>query len=235
MLSNDIERHMPASLPEFSAFVFDMDGVLLDTEKLYRQAMQQACSGLGFTMSDALFAAQVGIPGASGDKILIEAFGESFPLGRYNAATLAHMQTLLSSDIPVKSGAQRLLETLRDRAIPAAVATSTAKPLAMDRLERAGLLDFFKTVVTSTDCANGKPHPEPFETAARRLDVRPEACIALEDSHNGVRSAHAAGMKVIMVPDLLEPTDEIERLCTAVLPSLEAVREAAFANAASPA
>lgn len=235
MPSNLVEEFMSIRLPDFSAFVFDMDGVLLDTEKLYRQAMQKACADLGFTMSDALFASQVGVPGAAGDKILIKAFGDDFPLGRYNAATLAQMQTLLSEDIPVKSGVHRLLETLREKNVPAAVATSTAKPLALDRLDRAGLLGFFQTVVTSTDCTNGKPHPEPFETAARRLDVQPERCIALEDSHNGVRSAHAAGMKVIMVPDLLEPTEEIAALCTGVLPSLDAVHEAAFAQAPSPA
>jgi beta-phosphoglucomutase-like phosphatase (HAD superfamily) len=83
----------------------------------------------------------------------------------------------------------------------------------------------FDSIVTRDDVVNPKPHPEPYLTAARRLGAAPGRCLALEDSHSGVRAAHAAGMQTIMVPDLVRPTEEIAKLCIAVLPSLADVHE----------
>jgi beta-phosphoglucomutase-like phosphatase (HAD superfamily) len=88
-----------------------------------------------------------------------------------------------------------------------------------------GLVERFSTIVARGDYTQGKPHPEPFLTAAARLGVDPRACLALEDSHNGVRAAHAAGMQVVMVPDMLEPTEEMRGLCAHIADSLhEAAR-----------
>ena len=112
------------------------------------------------------------------------------------------------------------MKIISRRNIPAAVATSTYREAALDHLKKAGLLDLFATIVTRDDVEHGKPHPQSFLTAARRLEVEPRTCWALEDSHNGVRAAHAAGMATIMIPDLLEPTEEISKLCTTTLPSL---------------
>lgn len=222
---------MPQALAPFAAAVFDMDGVLLDTEPLYKQAMHAACAACGFEMSDEVHAAQIGIPADTGDLMLHAHFGPDFPLMQYKAKATAIMRELTAGDIPVKPGALELLGALQSRGIPAAVATSTASPLAPERLKRAGLFDLFAAVVTRSDVANGKPHPEPFLTAAARLGVAPEQCIALEDSHNGIRAAHGAGMRAIMVPDLLQPTGEIRALCHAVMDSLHAVRAAAFGEA----
>ncbi len=217
-----------SALGPFSAIVFDMDGVLLDTEPLYKQAMHQACTDLGFEMNEDLHNAQIGAPADASARMLIEFFGADFPLTLYNQYTAKTMQALTADDVPLKAGVRELLFELNARNIPAAVATSTASPIAPDRLKRAGIFDKFHAVVTRNDVQNGKPHPEPFLTAAARLGIDPAQCIALEDSHNGIRSAHGAGMMPIMVPDLLAPNDEITALCHAVLPSLHHVREAAF-------
>ena len=130
--------------------------------------------------------------------------------------------------VPVKPGALELVQELRERNIPTAVATSSRNPHATHHLTAAGLLHLFQTIVTRDDVVNPKPHPEPYLTAARRLGVDPLHCLALEDSHAGVHAAHAAGMQTIMVPDLVHPSDEIRALGIAVMESLDHVRLAAF-------
>jgi beta-phosphoglucomutase-like phosphatase (HAD superfamily) len=100
----------------------------------------------------------------------------------------------------------------------------------VDRLEPCGLYARFHAVIANEDCVQGKPHPEPYLNAARALGLDPADCLALEDSHSGVRSAHAAGMMTVMVPDLLPATAEIEGLCVAVVESLHQVREALAAG-----
>jgi beta-phosphoglucomutase-like phosphatase (HAD superfamily) len=109
-----------------------------------------------------------------------------------------------------------------------AVATSSRSPHALSHLGTAGLLELFDTIVTRDDVTNPKPDPEPYLLAASRLGIAPAACLAIEDSHAGVRAAHGAGMQTIMVPDLLPPSDEVRALCDAVMQSLHEVRLAAF-------
>jgi HAD superfamily hydrolase (TIGR01509 family) len=208
------------------AIVFDMDGLLLDTEVLYRDVMMTTCSELGHEMAAEVHRAMVGIPRDRGTQVLLEHFGSDFPIMTFYERCSAAFAARCDEAVPVKTGALELLRELHARNIPAAVATSTNKKAATEHLRKAGLLDLFHAVVTRDDVEHGKPHPESFLAAARHLEVDPTTCWALEDSHNGVRAAHAAGMVTIMVPDLLEPTEEISSLCTAILPSLHHVRKA---------
>ena len=219
---------MAGQLSTFSAIVFDMDGVLLDTETLYKEAMERACRDLGVTMTPELHFAQIGIPAEIGEQMMIDAFGPEFPLRDYNARVHASMLERLRHNVPVKDGALELLRELRRRNIPVAVATSTSSPTAPERLARAGLLDFLGALVTRSDVTHGKPHPEPFLTAAARLKVSPADCLAIEDSYNGIRAAHAAGMRPIMIPDLLPPHDDVTPLCHSIFHSLDHFRDAAF-------
>ncbi|WP_445503343.1 HAD family hydrolase [Microvirga sp. G4-2] len=202
------------------AVVFDMDGLLLDTEVLYREVMAEACSELGHEMAVEFHSHLIGVPKDRGAQILLGHFGPDFPLAVFHERTAAAFAARCENAIPVKKGAYELLRELGRRNIPAAVATSTHREAALDHLQKAGLLNLLATVVTRDDVEHGKPHPESFLTAARRLEVDPSTCWALEDSHNGVRAAHAAGMATIMIPDLLEPTEEISKLCATILPSL---------------
>ncbi len=222
------ERLLPQTIGPFAGVVFDMDGVLLDTEPMYKKAMIQACADLGYEMDAELHNAQIGVPADATEHMLRMAFGDDFPLGKYKDMSSRIMQGLTAQGVPIKPGVRELLFELKTRGIPAAVATSTARPIAPDRLAHAGIADMFTAVITRNEVANGKPHPEPFLTAAKGIGIAPDRCIALEDSHNGIRAAHAAGMMAIMVPDLLEPTPEIMELCHAVMDSLHDVRAAAF-------
>lgn len=215
------------TLRPFRAVVFDMDGTLLDTEAVFRDIVFSVCEGLGFVMTDEVHLKMVGSSHEVTNEILVEAYGVSFPYALFDAKCrdLMHRR-MAEAAIPVKTGVTEILAELKGRGIPAAVATSSRTPHAHGHLGRAGLLELFATVVTRDDVENPKPHPEPYLTAARRLGVRPHHCLAIEDSHSGVRAAHAAGMQTVMVPDLVHPSAEIEALCAAVMRSLHDVRAA---------
>jgi HAD superfamily hydrolase (TIGR01509 family) len=206
------------------AVIFDMDGVLLDTETLYRTAIFAACAYQGHEMVDHVHRSLIGAPKDLGDALLLAHFGDRFDVDLYHLVCEEHFRGLCQSGVPPRPGVRPLLACLRREGIPCGVATSTRRAPAEAQLRTAGILDEFDVLVTRTDVTQGKPHPETFLKAAETLKARPANCLALEDSHNGVRAAAAAGMATIMIPDLLLPTAEMEALCVAVLPGLADVQ-----------
>ncbi len=219
--------HLP-DLKPFSGIVFDMDGTLLDTEAVFREVVYHVSGELGFEMTDPIHKAMVGSSHEATTRMLVEAYGVTFPYTIFDAKCRELMQAKMTEIVPVKPGVHELLAELKARRIPAAVATSSRSHHALTHLGEAGLLSAFRAIVTRDDVTHPKPHPEPYLLAANLLGLRPETCIAVEDSHAGVRSAHAAGMQTIMVPDLIEPNTEIRSFCAAILPSLHHLRHAAF-------
>lgn len=215
---------MPFSPQDIEAVIFDMDGVLLDTEKLYKKAAFIAAEAMGSPMSEELHLKTVGVPGDAAEKIVQEGMGPQFDYARFDRAWRQWMHDELDRHVPVKPGVLELIAALKKAGKPFAIATSTQRDPAHRHLAAAGLIDHFDVVVTRDDVENGKPHPEPYLTAAARLGVDPAACLAIEDSHNGVRAAHAAGMHTIMVPDLLPATEAVAALCIAVMDHLDEVR-----------
>lgn len=215
-------------LAPFEAAIFDMDGTLLDTESVFRDIVFEVCSELGFEMTHDVHRSMVGSSHERTQQLLVESYGVAFPYALFDEKCRVTMKERSHAGVPVKTGAVEFITELRARGIPTAVATSSRNPHAEHHLGAAGLLDLFETVVTRDDVANPKPHPEPYLTAARRLGVEPTRCLALEDSHAGVRAAHAAGMQTVMVPDLVHPNDEIHALGVFIMDSLVHVRAAAF-------
>ena len=206
------------------AVIFDMDGLLLNTEILARRALQLAGADLGLDLTDEFFALLIGVPADGNRRLLFEHYGPAAPADALFAAAARHQRTLIDSgEMQLKPGVLELLDLLDKTGMPHGVATSSGRDKALHHLQHAGIAERFQAIVTRDEVARGKPHPDLFLRAAQALGMAPGSCIALEDSYNGVHAAHAAGMPVIMVPDLLPPTDEMARKCVAIVPDLQAV------------
>src|ERR1700761_8284568 len=207
-----------------SGVIFDMDGLMVDTERMARIAWQEASRAAGHEMPDAVFSLMIGRTKRDSGDLMREKLGPGFDFERTHAATGILFEKIIERDgLPLKPGIRELLTDLSARNIPLSVATSTRNPVATQRLESVGLLKYFNVVVTGDQVARGKPEPDIFLEAVRRLGIDARTSYALEDSFAGIRSAHAAGLRVIMVPDLLQPTAEIAALTHAVAKSLHAV------------
>jgi HAD superfamily hydrolase (TIGR01509 family) len=214
------------SLPcTVKAVVFDMDGLLVDTETVVFRAMQRAAARIGGEMPFATFQLMVGLQHAASDLILLEHFGDGFDLDAWSAVVSAHFREELSAGIALKAGVVEILDALDAAGLPRAIATSSSLEAVRQSLGPHSLIDRFDALITRDVQTRGKPHPEPFLRAAEALGLPPEDCLALEDSHNGVRAAAAAGMMTIMVPDMLDPTEEMRSLCVRIARDLHEVRE----------
>lgn len=216
---------MPFTPSKIAAVIFDMDGVLLDTEKLYKRAAFISAEAMGYEMTEEIHVKTVGVPGDMASLIVQQGLGAGFDYADFDRRWRLWMHDELSRHVPLKPGVVELVKALKTGGTPFAIATSTQRDAAERHLRDAGIREHFEVLVTRDDVTNGKPHPEPFLTAAAKLGVDPANCLAVEDSHNGIRAAHAAGMQVIMVPDLLDPTDEITALTIAVMTHLDEIRK----------
>ena len=208
---------MPFNPDELQAVIFDMDGVLVDTEAVYKNTAFEVAREFGFHMNDELHNSTIGLPFEVGALMIRKAMGPEFPFDEFMQVLDARVTTRLMAQVPVKKGVVEMLKKLEDLQIPTGVVTSSSSQAAIHHLSRSDLIASFETIITRDDVDNGKPHPEPYLLAAQRLEVEPEFCLAIEDSYNGVRSAHGAGMLTIMVPDLLVPTKEMYSLSIAVM------------------
>jgi HAD superfamily hydrolase (TIGR01509 family) len=204
------------------AALFDMDGLLLDTEVLYVEAMQQAARSLGREMALDFCHSMVGVPSHECNLMIEAYYGEGFSLTEFREHFSVHRRRLMEGGIPLKPGVVELLDFLADRGLPLAVATSSERRTAERHLSHAGLLDRFTALVTRDDVEHPKPHPDIYLEAARRLGAAPQRCLAFEDSNIGLEAAHAAGAMAFMVPDLLQPLPETRARCVDVLPDLHA-------------
>jgi len=208
-----------------AAVIFDMDGLIFDTERLYRDAMTAAAVTHGGELPLSVFTSMIGGTGESTLRILGEHFGPGFDLDAYMVQTWKHFHEMAEADLALKAGVTELLDLLDRRGLPRAIATSSRREIVDHHLGAHDLAGRFDAIVAQGDYVRGKPHPDPYLEAARRLGIAPELCLALEDSHNGVRAASSAGMMTIMVPDLLDPTEEMETLCVRIAHDLHEVCE----------
>lgn len=205
------------------AVVFDMDGLLCDTEVVYRDAMIATALEHGHDMPLTLFKSMIGLPGPASNQKVLDHFGGDFPIDAFNARVMEHVDAACVIGIALKAGVLELLDHLDERGLPRAIATSSSHRAVEAHLGPSGIIPRFHTVVARGDYTLGKPNPDPFLTAAARLGIAPDQCLALEDSHNGVRAAASAGMMTVMVPDLLDATDEMQSLCVRIAGDLHEV------------
>lgn len=210
--------------PSPCAVIFDMDGLIFDTEALYQRALLQLAHEQGLNAINASTIQEtVGLSWEATRELLVRLVGGAADTDTLIEKWMALYDELAEHCLDLKPGVTELLATLESRLIPRAIATGSYRAVALRHLETHNLAGYFSAVVAKEDCSNGKPFPDPFLAAAACLNVKPQDCWALEDSLNGVISAHAAGMKTIMVPDLVEPTTEVSERCIHIARSLHEV------------
>lgn len=208
-----------------AAVIFDMDGLMLDTERLARQAWERAFAERGLPIYDEVYYQIIGRTSADSRQVFSQAY--ALDLDVIDAIARRKTAFLLDAyerEVPVKPGLIELLAWLDARGMPRAVATSTLRELAVHKLGKAGLADGFSVIVCGDEVANGKPAPDIFLRAAQHLGVQPRACAVLEDSEPGIRAARAAGMRAILVPDQAPPSPESTALAHRVCASLGEAR-----------
>jgi HAD superfamily hydrolase (TIGR01509 family) len=212
------------------AVIFDMDGLLFDTEALWQDALLSAAAEDGREIPDEVFNKSIGVRRSQCGALFRSHFGEAFLFDDFHANWRRHFWLIAENKLAMKPGVPELLAFLDQLQLPVAIATSSSRATVERHLTAHGLMDRFDEIVCRGDYENGKPAPDPFLKAAERLGVEPRLCLALEDSHIGVRSASAAGMMTVMVPDLLEPTEDICTLCVFVARDLHEVRDLVLAS-----
>lgn len=203
------------------AVVFDMDGTLVDSESVSAASWRATAAELGFSWPDSVGRTLIGRNVASCMRLLTDHLqGDAELAERAMQLHIDLFNIMAEHDLQLMSGAREALQALRGAGVRIGLATSTHRQRAEQRLARFELLGTFDAMVFGDEVERSKPHPDIFIEGARRLGAEPARCAAIEDSFNGVRAGHAAGMHVFMVPDLVDPTPEIASLCDAVLRSL---------------
>ena len=190
--------------------IFDMDGLMFDSERLVYEIWQEMMDENGFNYDLEVFKKTIGLRTDKAEQYYCDLYGSSFDYKPFKQKSRKTFIARVTNDgVPIKKGLFEILDYLKANSIKMAVATSTSAQTALNIIKMAGVYDYFDAFVCGDDVKNGKPHPEVFLTAARRLGIPPKDCVAFEDSINGIKSAYAANMMTVMVPDFLEPTDEI--------------------------
>lgn len=209
---------------DIGGVVFDMDGLMFDTENLTYKLQKKILEKKGIVYTLDAYKQTIGKRTEDIVDLFRELCGEDFDYSSFRIECReTYTEYTDKHGVPIKEGLFDLLDYLKAKDIKTALCTSTTEPSARRTLRISGTLPYFDTLVCADDVKRGKPYPDPFNKAAEKLGVKPENCLALEDSINGIKSAYASGMVTVMIPDLIEPTEEIKPMCYKILPSLNDV------------
>lgn len=204
-----------------TAAIFDMDGLMLDSERLALDCWRAAALQLNVPMHEEAILGMVGMHVSRTQQWLLDQFGPDYPAAAMRAACHEiYLERTRQAPIPLRPGILELLNWLEENDIPKAVATSTQRAIALHHLEKAGLLPRFNLIVCGDDIAHPKPAPDIYHLAARQLGHASGQCIVFEDSDFGVMAAHTAGCQVIMVPDLRPASPQSRALNVTIVDSL---------------
>lgn len=214
------------------AVIFDMDGLLIDSETLAMECLATAGVELGFDMPMRLCRMMIGVPADRCREIVLRTFGAEFPVTEYFELHESHLRHVVESGrLRTKPGATALLDSLDRQAIPKAIVTSSSKARVDHCLRMVGIDDRFDLVVSREDVRYGKPHPESYCRAVDSLGGEREKTLAMEDSPAGLQAACAAGIRCILIPDLIEPDDNSRRIAHRIFQDL--FEAAAYITAAN--
>ena len=210
---------------KISAVVFDMDGVLFDAERLCLIVWKKIAEKYGLENVEQVYHRTIGRTTADTKLIVAETYPQIDVEEVYGELRQVMHCTIAEDGLPVKPYAEDILKALKERGVPIALASSTRQATVEAQLEMAGFSKYFDEVIGGDTIENSKPAPDIYLAACYRLGIFPERAAAVEDSFNGVRSANAAGLFTIMVPDLLQPDDEMRELADVIAADLDEVRQ----------
>lgn len=193
--------------------IFDMDGILFDTERLITECWYRIADEKKIPRMEEVLKCCIGLNNHDSKTVFCEAYGArvNFEAFQKEASRLFH-ERIEREGLPVMKGAYEILEYLKKKGCRIGLASSTKEESVRSHLKRAEMTEYFETIVCGDMVVHSKPDPEIYRLAMSRLGALPKESVAVEDSFNGIRAAHAAGMRAVMVPDMLEPTKEIEEL-----------------------
>ena len=204
--------------------IFDMDGTLFDTEKLYRQAWLDVATEFGEEKNYELPTAISGSNLGEESYKVIRRFYPNIDAEAYLARVLVEVRQASERNLELMTGVEEILNFFQAEGVVMAVASSAPVSVIEKNVTRSNLRGYFKALVGGDNVLNGKPAPDIFLLAAERLNLPASDCYVFEDSFNGIRAAQASGGVAIMIPDTVQPTDEIKRLCAAIFPNLNEAR-----------
>ena len=204
--------------------IFDMDGLMFDTEQIWQKNWKLIADEMGVTPAEGF---KYNICGTSG--VLMNSVIEKYYGVEDGSAIAADCKKRVHDDLmeftPEKPGVHEILEFFRDAGVRIAVASSSSVEQIKRNLQNTNTQDFIEVIVSGSELKRGKPEPDIFLAAAERLGIDPQECYVLEDAFNGVKAGHAAGCCTIMIPDQMQPTEEIRALADAVCGSLLEARD----------
>lgn len=210
----------------YNAVVFDMDGVIFDSERAVMQCWKEVASRHNIPDIEKAIIACTGTTMVRTREIMLNLYGADFPYDEYARESSAIFHSRYDGGrLPMKPGVKELLTFLKERGKKIALASSTRQQVVTDELRDAGIIEYFDRIICGDMVSRSKPAPDIFLKACEELNVSPSDSYAIEDSYNGIRAAHAGGLHPIMVPDLLPADEEMQSLAEIILPSLTSVIE----------
>lgn len=204
--------------------IFDMDGLLFDTEPIYYKSMKREIEKIGYDFPFDTYKLLVGIPDLESDEILQKKYGEQFSIQQVIEAYHAGFKEIIKNEgLMIKPGAEKLLDFLDEKGIKKCIASSSNLEIIKNFLAITGLTNRFDFYVSGEEVERGKPHPDIFLEACHRGNAEPKECLVIEDSLNGLKAAVSAKIKCIIVPDLIDPTEEMQQNAFKIVSDLEKV------------
>lgn len=207
------------------AVIFDMDGILIDSEQLVLKCWKEIGERNGLQEIEQVAYECIGTNQTKSEEIFKAHYGEDFPFQTFRIEVSENYTKHINEEgVPMKPGVFGLLEYLKASCVKIGLASSTRKARVEEQLKMAGIIEYFDVIVCGDMVSKSKPEPDIFLECGRQMEISPSETYVIEDSYNGIRAASRAGMKPIMVPDLLMPTDEMMQLSKEILHDLNEVK-----------
>lgn len=209
--------------------IFDMDGLLFDTERMYRDSWKQSAQQFGLVHNPNFPRTVCGSSGAHMREIILQYYPQ-VDAKAFADDCILRVERELETHVPEKTGVRDILQYFKQHGVRVAVASSSKRATVLHNLKQADILSYFDAVVSGDQVTHGKPAPDIFLLAAQQIGCEPENCYVFEDGTNGIRAGAAAGCTTIMIPDLTPPNAQLEQLCAGIYPSLSDALNAIAGN-----